>query len=279
MQRVLILLNLLIVIAILAGGLITVRNLLTPVKVNKYRIKEKPVEKSLSEAFPSLNLLLNKNPFGVEEDSPRDTSPDAEKGWTLLGTIYDQHGRGVALFLDPTRQQRLYFTGQEIEGLGRLLSVGLEEAVIQGSRRLVLKRKALEDLLKPPPKVERVKYTPPEVKRVPFVKRSSSGEYIVDRFKVQEAVEHPEQLMTDARLQPAFRDGKQYGFILKEVRPGGIYHNLGLRNNDVLLKINEFDITDPEAALRAFTELKGAEEIKLHLLRNGKKITLRYIIQ
>jgi general secretion pathway protein C len=101
----------------------------------------------------------------------------------------------------------------------------------------------------------------------------------VDRFKVEEAIEHPQQLMTDARLQPVFRDGKQYGFVLKEVKRDGIYYKLGLRNNDILLRINEFDITDPETALRAFTQLRGADEIELYILRNGKEKRLRYIIR
>ena len=85
--------------------------------------------------------------------------------------------------------------------------------------------------------------------------------------------------MTDARLIPNFVRGKQKGFILEEVKPDGIYHRLGLRNGDVILRINGYNISNPEAALQAFTALKGLDKIQLNIIRNGKQITLTYLVK
>ncbi|HSB52402.1 MAG TPA: hypothetical protein VLD40_07060, partial [Dissulfurispiraceae bacterium] len=65
----------------------------------------------------------------------------------------------------------------------------------------------------------------------------------------------------------------------KEVRQGGMYHNLGLLNGDVLLRINSMDISQPDNALQAFTALRGADRVALDIVRSGAKTTLTYQIR
>jgi general secretion pathway protein C len=95
----------------------------------------------------------------------------------------------------------------------------------------------------------------------------------------QQASDNPTQIMTDARLRPHKRNGREEGFLLSEVKTGGIYHSLGLRNGDVLLRINEYDISNPEIALQAFTALRGMDRIQIDLLRAGSKMTMTYQIK
>ncbi|MEF9475128.1 MAG: hypothetical protein L0958_00180 [Candidatus Mariimomonas ferrooxydans] len=63
------------------------------------------------------------------------------------------------------------------------------------------------------------------------------------------------------------------------MKPGGIYQNLGLRNRDVLLRINGLDLSTPEAAMQAMSALKGMNTINLDIIRNGSKMTLGYQIR
>jgi general secretion pathway protein C len=85
--------------------------------------------------------------------------------------------------------------------------------------------------------------------------------------------------MTDARFIPHIVDGRQQGFTLKEVKPGGIYQSLGLQNEDVLLRINEYDISTPDKALQAFIALRGLDRADLDIVRNGSKMTMTYQIR
>jgi general secretion pathway protein C len=85
--------------------------------------------------------------------------------------------------------------------------------------------------------------------------------------------------MTDARFIPHIVDGRQQGFILREVKPGGIYQSLGLQNEDVLLRINEYDISTPDKALQAFIALRGLDRADLDIVRNGSKMTMTYQIR
>ncbi len=45
------------------------------------------------------------------------------------------------------------------------------------------------------------------------------------------------------------------------------------------MRINEYDISDPERALQAFTALRGLDRIQLDLIRNGAKMTMTYQIK
>ncbi len=261
-------------------------------KVSSVEISETKESNNRSVSLKDYSFVLRKNPFGLKgtaSKTPTNLSKSQTttsiKGYKLLGTIADNRGRGYAVIEPPSGGQQLYHVGQEVEGLGPLKEVWPGYALV-GEPPKKLSLVDISEL------ASRVSSTgPAPVTRSPrrtkrglsdfnrFIRRRGPDEYVVDRQKVEEALENPEQLMTDARLVPAFRNGKQYGFILRSVKPNGIYSKLGLRNGDVLMKINEFDITDPETALRAFNELRGADEIVLYIMRGGQKKTLRYIIE
>jgi len=85
--------------------------------------------------------------------------------------------------------------------------------------------------------------------------------------------------LTDARFIPNIVDGRQEGFIVKELKKGGVYESLGLEDGDVLLRVNNLPITGPESALQAFTALKGMDRIELDIMRRGQKITMTYQIR
>jgi general secretion pathway protein C len=288
MDRAIKIINLLIILSIIIFIPLTVRSFLTPSKgttvdiSSKQSFDHKAVDKRHS--FKYYDIILKKNPFGIREAGYDEKSEEPYIGgeFILVGTVHDGRGHGYAVLMDSTGRQSIYCTGQEVPSAGRLVRVDSESVTIEGNTSKRLELIDIEEVIKK--RRDTGKRSPRIIRSHQsrgdrFIKRTASGEYVVDRFKVEEAIEHPQQLMTDARLQPAFRDGKQYGFVLREVKRDGIYYKLGLRNNDVLLRINEFDITDPETALRAFTQLRGADEIELYILRNGKEKRLRYIIR
>jgi general secretion pathway protein C len=54
---------------------------------------------------------------------------------------------------------------------------------------------------------------------------------------------------------------------------------VGIKNGDVLLRINEFPIDSPDKAIQSFVSLKGQSRIKLDLIRDGQPVTLNYDIR
>jgi len=102
---------------------------------------------------------------------------------------------------------------------------------------------------------------------------------MIDQQKILQALERPDQIMTDARFTPHMVDGRQQGFILREVKPQGIYSGLGLQNGDILLRINEYSISSAESALQALTALRGIDRAQLDIIRNGSNMTMTYQIR
>ena len=85
--------------------------------------------------------------------------------------------------------------------------------------------------------------------------------------------------MTDARLLPSMKDGKVEGFRVSEVKPQGIFGTIGIKNGDVLLRMNDFPIDSPEKAMQSFASLKGQSRIRLDLIRDGQPTTFNYDIR
>jgi general secretion pathway protein C len=54
---------------------------------------------------------------------------------------------------------------------------------------------------------------------------------------------------------------------------------LGIKNGDVLLKMNDFPIDSPEKAIQSFVSLKGQNKIRLDLIRDGQPTTVNYDIR
>ncbi|MCL4492184.1 MAG: general secretion pathway protein GspC, partial [Nitrospirae bacterium] len=193
-------------------------------------------------------------------------------GLTLVGTVSGPRKYSYAIFMDKSNNQEVYRIGDAVLGYGVLQRIEKDKVYIKGGGAPV--EIPVADFLS----IVDAKPSPGN-KPATFAENVGDGSYVVDQRKVQQAIEKPNQIMTDARLLPRIVDGKQQGFMLSEVKPGGIYQSLGLQNGDVLLRINEFSISNPERALQAFTALRGMDRAQLDIMRNGAKVTMTYQIK
>jgi general secretion pathway protein C len=193
----------------------------------------------------------------------------------LIGTISGSQQQGYAIFLNNNSQQEVVKTGESVTGIGTLKEVLKDKVVIQGAEGIdeipFAEINVVEDGSRQQGKNVGAGTISPS-----FVKSMGGGAYLVDQKSILHALDKPNQLMTDARLQPNMVSGRQEGFVLREVKGGGIYHTLGLQNGDVLLRINSMDISSPDSALQAFTALRGMDRVNLDIIRNGSRMTLNY---
>lgn len=223
--------------------------------------------------------ILRNNPFGFPGGEIRQLTASVNAGVSqadiaLIGTVVGHKELSYAVFKDRSGMQEVFKVGESVFGLGVLQSVKKDMALLrQGEKTTEI---PLEDV-----KVKEVKSTASGSTPFTsaFAQKTGRDTYIVDQGDVQQAISNPSQIMTDARLRPNVIDGKQEGFILSEVKPRGIYQSLGLLNGDVLLRVNEYDISNPERALQAFTALKGLERVQIDLIRAGSKMTMTYQIK
>lgn len=280
-KNTLFLVNTLLAVILSLTVLLFIRDVTSVVFTSRTKAS-RPEEKALARVRHSLldySGILKNNPFGFPAGKltplSGGTGPTASQSEvSLVGTVAGRRELSYAVFADKAGQQQIFKAGEEVFGLGTLSEVEKDRVLLTSHGRKT--EIPLADVIA----VREIKteYSP-VAHRGSFGRRTGPSTYVVDQQKVLEAIAKPDQLLTDARFIPNIVEGKQEGFTLREVKPGGVYASLGLRNGDVLLRINQYNISNPEAALQAFNALKGIDRAQLDIIRRGAKMTLTYQIR
>jgi len=207
----------------------------------------------------------------VAKGAPTTTQSDL----LLLGTAIGSFRETFALIQKTsTKEERVFRLGDRVYDIGSLVAVKKEQAEIQaGDRRIRLLT---------PTAVATESGKPAEQAAAQpgaLAVASGAGNYVVDQRALNAALDNIGQAMTDARLLPSSKDGKVEGFRVSEVKPNGVFGMVGIKNGDVLLRINDFAIDSPDKAIQSFVTLKGQSRIKLDLVRDGQPATLNYDIR
>ncbi len=111
------------------------------------------------------------------------------------------------------------------------------------------------------------------------VTKFSETDYKVERTELDKTLANLNEVATQARIVPSFRNGAPNGFKLFSIRPGSIYAKIGLQNGDVIQKINGFEMNSPDRALEVYTKLRDATSLTIELQRRGATMTMNYKIQ
>lgn len=290
------LLNYLLAVALLASVLLLIRGAISTAVIKKKPIlpkseKTMPIQAALTKKdLMQYSPILEKNPFGSPgELHPITSSPTGEAGagdismsnLILVGTAAGSKNFGYAIFEDRTQaqgQQEIFSLGENVFNYGVLKKINRSSVEIE-------RNSSIHTITIPEETVVESGYTPQEQSRAApqtqgsFARQIGERDYILDSRKIQQSLENPEQILTDARLLPNIKDGKQQGFSISEVVPGGIYNSLGLRNGDILLRINGLEISNPEVAIQAMSALKGMNNINLDIIRDSQNMSMNYRIK
>jgi general secretion pathway protein C len=219
--------------------------------------------------------ILKNNPFGFPGGDlrPLTAAPGqsvSRTDITLIGTVAGRQEVSYAIFADKSGRQEVFRAGDSVFGLGKLIKVDKYSVLVAaGGGRMEI----------PLADVAMIKEISQPEASGSFARKTGAAAYQIDMQSIQQAIEKPAQIMTDARFMPNMVNGRQLGFVLTEVKPGGVYASLGLRNGDVLLRINQFNISNPESALQALTALRGIDRAELDIIRNGERMTMTYQIR
>ncbi len=285
-RKVLNLINFILALFVLLSILVFIRDIIT-FKFESKKITKESINNSAQKSFPRISTqfieyapLMKNNIFGIQSGELKQltasTTPAVQQtNFTLIGTVSGPKELSYAIFKSNSGIQEIFKIGDSVFGAGKLYSVKKDKVLIHSNEGV--KEIPIEDIVK----VREIRqFQPAQTLGVSgFTQRVGRTSYIVDQARLQQMIANPSQIMTDARLRPNSSNGKEEGFILSEVKPGGIYQSLGLQDGDVLLKINEYDISNPETALQALTALKGLDRVQIDLIRAGSRMTMNYQIK
>jgi general secretion pathway protein C len=238
-----------------------------------------------SEDFSSFAPILEKGFFGkatigkltplVKEAATTGaaaTTPVTDL--VLLGTALGSFRETFALVQKTSsKEERVFRLGEKVYDVGPLLAVKSDRVEIElnGKRTPVYMPSAA-------PQAAPAAALPGTMPGS-AVAQTGAGSFVIDQKALNATLDNIGQAMTDARLLPSMKEGKVEGFKISEVKPAGVFGMIGVKNGDVLLRLNDFAIDSPEKAIQSLAALKGQTRLKLDLIRDGQPTTFSYEIR
>ncbi|MFL5320066.1 MAG: PDZ domain-containing protein [Myxococcaceae bacterium] len=120
--------------------------------------------------------------------------------------------------------------------------------------------------------------TPPTP--IPFaatpIRTDPNGRVTIPRSAIQLASMNLPTLATQARFIPAFPRDAPAGFRIDHIQPQSIYAQLGLKDGDVITRINGSDLSNLPALFSRAQELFTVREVTVELIHDGQ-LTRRVI--
>lgn len=110
------------------------------------------------------------------------------------------------------------------------------------------------------------------------VRTVGSNRYEIDRKVLDSTLSDMNQIATQARIVPSFKNGVANGFKLFSIQPGSLYSSIGVENGDVIQRINGYEINSPEKALELYQKLRESSHVTIELDRNGQPVRKEYTI-
>jgi general secretion pathway protein C len=217
--------------------------------------------------------ITAKDIFNPPRAEPSEPQPQvAELKAKLLGTA---PGAGMDSFAiiedDANKTQQLYRIGDQLQNR-TLARVEWDHVVLKsGQGEEILK------IVEPTGKPGAV--TPAVATGTGSIQQRSDTDFVIDRSEVDKSMENLNQLFTQIRAVPHFQDGKAAGFRLFAIKQDSVFEKIGLKNGDIITKINGNELTDPARAMSLIQELKNEGRISVDVNRNRQPTTLNYEIR
>ncbi len=108
------------------------------------------------------------------------------------------------------------------------------------------------------------------------IRKLADNRYDIKRSVIDNSLSNLNNVATQARIVPSFKNGVANGFKLFSIQPNSLYSNIGVENGDVIQKINGYEINSPDKALEVYQKLKESSHITLEIERNGQVIRKEY---
>ena len=171
-----------------------------------------------------------------------------------------------------TRTQALYRLGDSVGG-GRLASIGWDRATVAFDDGDAVLEMATEPAPAEPPAAAE---SAPVADASARIRRTGENAWLVDRREIAGALGNTSGLLTQLRAVAEVRDGRPAGFRLFRIREESLFARLGLRDGDVVERVNGTEVHNPGALLGFLERLGHEPRVALDIIRAEAPRTLVY---
>lgn len=254
---------------------------------------------------PEYTMIVERNIFGATEKSEPPPSVEEKEEiietleettlqLSLLGTVAGDPENGRAIILDKkVNSQNIYRVGDSVQDAEIRQILRGKVVLRRGEKDEILTMVEADD--KPQPTAAAARDT----RRVSRGRRARSQPQVEEPLEESATVEvEPEeeiivvaqdelqgsindlnQLMTQVRIRPYFRQGKPEGLIVSQIQADSIFEKLGLMNGDIIASVNGNQMSSPEEAFQLYNSLNSGSQVSIEITRRGQKKLFTYDIQ
>jgi len=201
-------------------------------------------------------------------------SPDGASSLRLWGVGLDGREARAVIEDTTTHRQELYRVGDRVAG-ARVAAIDWD--------RVTIDRAGGEEVLElsppvTPPAAEAAAEGTPAPAAAPDgrIRRTGENAFIVDRRELAGAVDNMSGLMTQLRAVAEVHDGRPAGFRLFQIRDDSLFARLGLRDGDVVQRVNGAAVGEPAALLGFLQRLRSEPRVAVDIIRADVPRTLVY---
>lgn len=233
-------------------------------------------------------VILRRNLFGAQDIEVADQAGPAaaENDLKLRGIATSAAGRSFAVFENvATGEQNVFAVGDKVFEGPRLVAVdpaGADVMVRGRKRRYEIEEEGTGEVAEKTGRDRgdaKDKGDKSKKGGGDGVRKTGDNAYLVDRREVEHTVANLNEVITQARAVPVMEGGKGTGFKLFNIRQGSIFQKLGLRDGDIVQKVNDTELTDPSRAVGLLEEIQSMQQIRVNFVRGGRAQTHTYTIR
>lgn len=227
-------------------------------------------------AFDYYLPATNRDLFGAVEEvgngsrqlETEDLEPTALK-IALLGTVSGDRENATAVIQETAkRTQSLYKEGDTIQD-ATIIKILRGKVILRvGNKNQIL---TMEEQSTSSPKGPRASRS---MRRSALPQPTTT--ITLDRSTVSKSLENMNELISQVRVRPHYKDGEADGLMLSQVRPNSFFSKMGLRNGDIIQGVDGEPITSPDDIMDLYEELKEGSSVSLQIGRRGQKKTMTY---
>jgi len=242
--------------------------------VNTKEIVMEPLpnaEESKRSPLSSFQVITERNLFGSLDKASKDVNEEEIEALeptslkiALLGTVTGDEQNAFAVIEETDkRKQGLYKIGDSVQNA--TVKTILREKV-------VLRVGTKDEILT----MEESAASRREKVRGPSKTAERGNTITVSRKDIQSSLKDINKLMSEVRIRPHFKDGESDGLSVSRIKGGSVFSKLGLRNGDIVQKINGEPINSPDEVLALYEKLKSGSRVSLEVTRKGEPKTMNY---
>ena len=259
--------------------------------------------KSLTK--PEFAMIVERNIFGATEKAepppveetvePIETLEETTLQLSLLGTIAGDDESARAIILDQRkRNQDIYRVGDSVQGAEI-------RKILRG--KVILRHEDKDEILtmvegddKPRPSARAGSRNRPisrsrgRTRAMPepgaSIEEREVGSAEIEEEVIpiaqdvlQSSMNNLNELLTQVRVRPYFRQGKPEGLIVSQIQANSIFAKLGLMNGDIIASVNGKQMSTPEEAFQLYNSLNSGAQVSIEITRRGQKKMLTYEIK